>query len=585
MLLLQYRKQPEHPSYYVASTRTHTPGGHLIFPPPGFGVPDGLSRLIRFVRNTSTFAHNSSATIMEGAGSPSAARLAAGEATTSSSQQTTAGASSSQPSNGVNVADRHHAPSAPSHDAHVKAAPPSSSAKSAYTLDDANEELSQLIIRGKVTSDDVPCLKAILKEHFSLREKVEKLKSLLGRSAKAQREAKIDSEASQKRLTQAVREIERLNQKLDKLQTRPSHLDLLMDFETNFDKALLSVGQQQQQQSGGQETSASTQDHGGGGTGGGRSSKQQSNGGGGCNSDNLDTMLLQELGEAKSRIEKLETLNSAMMSRSTQLEHTTKTLQKERDEARDANSRLRMELRMAQLEAEQAQRAMTDKVASLEEMQMEIDCMTKASLRANVRAAKGEEAANSLKSEKQNIQQLESQVQALKEWAMASSEAKQLMQERCRILETKLKQQQGLLKGNATGSAVGDDDNANAEKVLFTKNGSKVVGAGDTGHIVLSLGEHAMTVDARFVVLRWKFDSSPPDLTVDFSVMKGKCETSSEQARADYLIKDRVVNGGAGGETEGAFNTDAACTILWSNVKSWIRPRTVKYSLEVISLK
>jgi len=37
---------------------------------------------------------------------------------------------------------------------------------------------------------------------------------------------------------------------------------------------------------------------------------------------------------------------------------------------------------------------MMDKVASLEEMQMEIDCMTKASLKANVRAAKGREAAH-----------------------------------------------------------------------------------------------------------------------------------------------------------------------------------------------
>lgn len=455
-----------------------------------------------------------------------------------------------------------------------------------YTLDHANEELSQLIFRGKITSDDVPAVKTILKEHVSLKEKVEKLKSLLGRSAKAQREAKIDAEASQKRLTQALREMERLQQKLDKLQTRPSHLDLLMDFETNFDKALLSVGQQQQQ-SGGQETSASRADHGGSTTSPDNYPNYNT---GNNNNDNLDSLLLQELGEAKTRIEKLETLNSAMMSRSTQSEKSTQSLQKERDEARDANSRLHMELRMAQLEAEQAQRAMMDKVASLEEMQLEIDCMAKASLKANVRAAKGEEAAHSLKSEKQYIQQLESQVQALKEWATASSEAKQLMQERCRILETKLKQQQGLLKAhnNSNLGLEGDEDgNGGNEKVLFTKNGSKVVGAGDTGHLVLSLGgDHAMSVDARFVVLRWKFDSSPADLTVEFNILKGKCESSSEQARAEYLIKDRVITGGAAGETEGAFNGDeAACTLVWSNAKSWIRPRTVKYSLEVIALK
>jgi len=296
-------------------------------------------------------------------------------------------------------------------------------------------------------------------------------------------------------------------------------------------------------------------------------------------SSNLDTMLLQELGEAKSRIEKLETLNSTMMSRSMQLEVGTKTLEKERDDARNLSKRQQMELRMAKLEAEQAQRAIMDKVASLEEMQMEIDLVSKASSKASVRAAKGEEAANSLKTEKNHIQQLESQVQALKEWALASAEAKQLMKERCRILENKLKVQQGRSLND------GGDDMNNPEKLLLQKHGSRVVGAGDISSFVISLGEHASIVDSRFVILRWKFDSSPGDCTIDFNIMKGKCETSSDFSKADYLIKDRVITGGAGGETEGAFNIDSACTILWSNTKSWIRPRTVKYSLDIIALK
>lgn len=443
---------------------------------------------------------------------------------------------------------------------HTSAPAPSSAprnvSKSTSTLGDASEELSRLIISGKIKSDDAQCLKATLKEHASLKEKVEKLKSLLGRSAKAQREAKVDSEAAQKRLGQAMKEIERLNKKLDKLQTRPTHLDLLMDFETNFDKALLSVGQ-----AGGQETYAAealTQ------------SKESSE------LDTMDAMLMQELGEAKSRIEKLETLNSAMMSRSTQLEESAKTLQSDRDDARNLNKRLEMELRMAKLEADQAQRAMMDKVASLEEMQIEIDLVTKASTKASARAAKGEEAANSLKTEKNHIQQLESQVHALKEWALASAEAKQLMHERCKILEGKLKAQQGRSSFR---------DSSNAEKLLFTRKGSMVIGAGDKNHIIIALEEHAATVDSRFVILRWKFDSSPSDMTINFNIMKGKCETSSDFSDATYLVKDRVITGGAGGETEGAFNLDSACTILWSNSKSWIRPRTVKYSVDVISLK
>lgn len=325
-----------------------------------------------------------------------------------------------------------------------------------------------------------------------------------------------------------------------------------MDFETNFDKALLSVGQ-----AGGEDTSATPAPA--------PQAEQESA---------LDSMLMQELGEAKTRIEKLEALNSAMMSRSTQLETSTRTLQKERDDARQQNDRLQMELRMAKMEAEHASRAMQDKQASLAEMQMEIDLVTKASAKANNRAAKGEEIANTLKSDRQKVHELEAQVQALQEWALASAESKRLTQERCNILENKLKQTQGR-------PIEGDD----SEKLLFSKNGSMVIGAGDQGFQIFELGQHAAEVDARFVILRWKFDSSPSDCTVDFNIMKGKCELPYQQAKADYIIKDRVITGGAGGESEGAFNVDAACTLLWSNAKSWVRPRTVKYSIDVISLK
>lgn len=284
---------------------------------------------------------------------------------------------------------------------------------------------------------------------------------------------------------------------------------------------------------------------------------------------------MEELGEARNRIEKLETLNTSMMSRSTQLEESARILHNERDDARNSSKRLQMELRMAKLEAEQAHRAMMDKVASLEEMQIEIDLVTKASTKASVRAAKGEEAANSLKTDKNHIQQLESQVQALKEWALASAEAKKLMQERCKILEGKLK---------AQGRNFGDDK-GNPEKILSTKTGSMVIGAGNAEAVIFSLGEHAATVDSRFVILRWKFDSSPSDTTIDFNIMKGKCESRADYAKADYLIKDRVIKGGAGGETEGAFNIDSGCTMLWSNAKAWIRPTTIKYSIEIVALK
>jgi DNA repair exonuclease SbcCD ATPase subunit len=288
----------------------------------------------------------------------------------------------------------------------------------------------------------------------------------------------------------------------------------------------------------------------------------------------LDAMLMNELGEARTRIEKLEKLNSAMMSRSTQIESTTRTLQAERDEARYANDRVQMELRMAKMEAEHATRAMQDKAASLDEMQMEIDLVLKANAKAISRAAAGEEAASSFKTDKQKVQQLEVQVQALQEWALASAESKRLVQERCRILENKLKQIQGR-----------SPEENNAENILFKMHRSMVIGAGDVGKTFIELGDHAMTEDARFVVLRWKFDFSPSDQAIGFNILKGKCETAAEQNKASYLIKDRVITAGAGGETELAFTTDNACTILWTNYQSWVRPRTVTYSIEVVSLK
>ena len=130
------------------------------------------------------------------------------------------------------------------------------------------------------------------------------------------------------------------------------------------------------------------------------------------------------------------------------------------------------------------------------------------------------------------------------------------------------------------------DGTDGSERVLFKSKGSKVIGAGDTAHTVVKLGEHAMTTDARFCILRWKFDLTQEDLTIDFNICKGVCESTKDQAKAVYLIKDRVITGGAAGETEGAFtHPDAACTILWSNVKSWFRPKTIKYTVEVVAIK
>ena len=110
----------------------------------------------------------------------------------------------------------------------------------AFSLEEANEEIALLLQSGKVTQKEVSALQGLMRDHVALGEKVPKLKSLLGRSAKAQREAKMELESTSKKLEAALREIDRLSSKVERLANRPTHMDLLADFETNFDKALLS---------------------------------------------------------------------------------------------------------------------------------------------------------------------------------------------------------------------------------------------------------------------------------------------------------------------------------------------------------
>jgi hypothetical protein len=467
----------------------------------------------------------------------------------------------------------------------------SSSSSAPPSVEKVRENLSSWVNDGnKLDDGDSSELRILLKDYDSLKDKVTKLKSLLGRSAKAQREAKVELEATQKRLDQALREIDRLQRKIDKLANRPTHMELLADFETNFDRALLSVGQNQHQP-GGQDTAS--QNHpqlsgasGGDGAGGAATSIKGA-------ADSLlhsetavvDSLLMQELNESKQRIEKLESLNAALLHRSSQLEGEAKERKRERDDLSSKVSRLELEKRMAVMEAEHATREMEEKAASLKEMQMEIDLVTKASVKANTRAHHGEEIIKSVKTDKQHVQQLEAKVQALQEWALASSEAKNLAQERVRILEGQLRALQG---GTAAlRTAESGDELLASGRILLSKSGSLVVGAGDSGVRVLTLPQDVVrTVRlSERVILRWQFDLIQEDATIEFSILKSDCETPASRSNADYLIKDRMVTGGAAGETENAFAIQNACTLLWSNAKAWIRPKTVKFSVTAVALE
>jgi myosin heavy subunit len=443
----------------------------------------------------------------------------------------------------------------------------------AFTPDQVRDEFSHLKSNSFV---DVSKLQILLKDYDSLKEKVGKLKSLLGRSAKAQREAKVELDSTQKRLDASLREIDRLNKKIDKLANRPTHMELLADFESNFDRALLQIGPSiasQHQQAGGQDTASAA------------SSAAIALAHPSMKEDTVvDGLLMQELSDSKHRVDKLENLNSALVHRSSQLEAELLEQKRERDELLAKLSHTELEKRMAVLEAEHATKAMQASEASLQEMQLEIDLVTKASAKVNARAAQGEQLMKAVKTDKQHVQQLEAKVQALQEWALASSEAKTLAQERVRLLETQLRSLQ--LSAAVTGSAPEGSLESPLESDLFTKSASLVVGAGDTAVRVFSLTpEQARTVRlSERVVLRWKLDLTQDDATIDFSLMQAECETPAKRKAARYLIKDRLIKGGAAGETENAFILENTCTLSLSNGKAWIRPKTVKYSIEAVVL-
>eukprot|EP00804_Cyclotella_cryptica_P003976 CCRYP_013886-RA/>CCRYP_013886-RA protein AED:0.13 eAED:0.13 QI:160/1/1/1/1/1/2/3473/315 len=119
---------------------------------------------------------------------------------------------------------------------------------------DLNEQLANLLINKQLPQSIVTSLQSTLRENATLKEKNAKLKSLLGRSAKAQRDAKHELEHMKKQFEELRGENERLERRVEQLANRPTHMDLLADFETNFDRALLSIGNHNNDQNGRQQS-------------------------------------------------------------------------------------------------------------------------------------------------------------------------------------------------------------------------------------------------------------------------------------------------------------------------------------------
>jgi len=121
------------------------------------------------------------------------------------------------------------------------------------------------------------------------------------------------------------------------------------------------------------------------------------------------------------------------------------------------------------------------------------------------------------------------------------------------------------------------------ERKLWNRTSSLVVGAGMSQWHVVELG-NCHIQDNETVLLRWQFDITPNDVDIVFSILKGKCENKSIIREADSVMKERLVQGGGGGEVQGAFVVQNACTLAWSNEHSWVRPRAIKYSVDAYAV-
>ena len=86
------------------------------------------------------------------------------------------------------------------------------------------------------------------------------------------------------------------------------------------------------------------------------------------------------------------------------------------------------------------------------------------------------------------------------------------------------------------------------------------------------------------VLLRWKFDITPNDVDIVFSILKGQYEDRKAMREADAIMRNRTVVSGGGGEVQGAFVKQNACTLVWSNEHSWVRPRSIKYVVEAFAV-
>ena len=278
------------------------------------------------------------------------------------------------------------------------------------------------------------------------------------------------------------------------------------------------------------------------------------------------------------------------------------------------------------METDHAFRTLREKESIVNEMQLEINLVTQSAVEANKRAAEGMEVVQSVRMDKEYVDGLEAKVVALQDWAFASTESKQLTNERCRGLESRVKELQEMVEllqrniggsdggnvedglislengmnindliplkkvgttgagGSSASSLASSGGGGSSERKLWTKSSSLVVGAGMVGHSFFELGS-VQIESYETVILRWKFDLTRQEEDIYFSILKGICADKRKQRGADACFRNRHVKGGGGGDVSGVFAVQNACTLVWSNEMSWFRPKTIKWTVDAVAIE
>jgi chromosome segregation ATPase len=229
---------------------------------------------------------------------------------------------------------------------------------------------------------------------------------------------------------------------------------------------------------------------------------------------------------AKHRIDKLEKLNTTLMERTKRMESDMMTqYQRQLLDAKNTIQHLELEKKMAVMQYEHSMKVIQQYQSSVEEMQLEIQLLTIAKQKAIDRADLHETSIKSYDDTMNQMKQLQQQMNALEEWAIASNEAKTLAQERVRTLEQQIQQYtiHNINRSDSLGTnsvdvnpMVPSSQDQNQEKnyhhyngrIILSKHGSLVVGAGDIGYKLLELQENIVKTIllSERVILRWKFD-------------------------------------------------------------------------------